>query len=223
MQTPASLLLMPDISGFTEFVHTTELQHSQQIVSGLLETLIAANQLGLTVAEVEGDAVLFYREGAVPTPAQVLAQARQMFAAFHAWLTDFQRTCPCGCAACQSAGQLTLKVVAHAGPLGFTTVRAQRKPFGEAVIVLHRLLKNDVPSHEYLLLTDDLLGGQCATAEAWAGARRRTAHYAGLGRVGYLHVPLRPAGAPAAPPAAFSWRGLWHGLGLRLWGGSRAT
>ena len=194
---------MPDISGFTAFVHKTELAHSQHIISGLLKTLIAANHLDLTVAEVEGDAILFYKEGAVPPPAQVLAQARRMFAAFHAWIADFRRTCPCGCAACQSVGQLTLKVVAHAGPLGFTTVRQQRKPFGEAVVVLHRLLKNDVPSHEYLLLTEALLGAHWAEAPAWSGDFRRTARYAGLDAVRYLYVSLRET-APATPAAAGS-------------------
>ena len=59
MEPRASLLLMPDISGFTVFVHATELEHSQQIISGLLETLIAADHLDLSVAEIEGDAVLF--------------------------------------------------------------------------------------------------------------------------------------------------------------------
>lgn len=54
METPASLLFMPDISGFTVFVHATELEHSQQIFSGLLETLIAADHLNLRVAEIEG-------------------------------------------------------------------------------------------------------------------------------------------------------------------------
>lgn len=216
METPASLLLMPDISGFTAFVHATELEHSQQIISGLLETLIAADRLDLSVAEVEGDAVLFYKEGQVPPPERILYQARRMFGAFHAWVADYQRTCHCTCAACQAVGQLTLKVVAHAGPLGFTTVRQQRKPFGSAVITLHRLLKNDVPSHEYLLLTDDLLGTGRPAARTWAGAQTGSARYDGLGEVGYLHLSLRdsaPAPEPAAPRAPqFSFRGLWDQL-----------
>lgn len=207
METPASLLLMPDISGFTVFVHATPLEHSQHIISGLLETLIAADGLDLTVAEVEGDAVLFYKEGQVPAPALILTQARRMFGAFHAWVADFRRTCECTCGACQSVGQLTLKVVAHAGPLGFTTVQQHRKPFGPAVITLHRLLKNDVPSHEYLLLTNDLLGPGRAAAHGWAGAHPGTVCYDGLGEVGYLHLPLREA-SEKPQSAGFSLRGL---------------
>lgn len=187
-----SFLLIPDISGFTSFVHSTELEHSQHIISGLLTTLIDANELDLTVAEIEGDAVLFYAENRVPQPLQVVAQAERMFLAFHRWIDEFVATCPCSCSACQSVRQLTLKVVAHAGPLGFTTVREQRKPFGETVIVLHRLLKNNIDSHEYVLLTDALLA-QFPTTPAFLGAvtQRSTYSYAELGEVGFVHISLR--------------------------------
>lgn len=187
---------MPDISGFTNFVHETDLEHSQYVVSGLLETLINANQLGLEVAEIEGDAVLFYAESRVPTPLQVLGQAQHMYREFHRWIAEYRATCPCSCPACQAVSQLTLKVVAHAGPLGFITVRQQRKPFGEAVIVLHRLLKNDIASHEYVLLTNDLLA-QAAPAPAVLAVvgHRSSAAYDGLGQVGYVHVSLAEAAA----------------------------
>lgn len=58
-----ALLYMPDISGFTQFVTSTEIDHAQGIIQELLEVLIDSNQLGLEVGEVEGDAVFFYRLG----------------------------------------------------------------------------------------------------------------------------------------------------------------
>lgn len=199
MSPSASFLLIPDISGFTSFVHSTELEHSQHIISDLLTTLIDANELDLTVAEVEGDAVLFYAENRVPTPLQVLAQAERMFLAFHHWIEEFVSTCSCSCAACQSVQKLTLKVVAHAGPLGFTTVREQRKPFGEAVIVLHRLLKNNIDSHEYLLLTDALLAEAPTTPEFLSTVMQHSSYtYAELGEVGFVHISLRETAAVLA-------------------------
>lgn len=78
MPYPASLLLTPDTSGFTAFVHETELEHSQYIILGLLNALIEADELGLTVAEIEGDAVLFYQEGRVPSAGQILAHAHAL-------------------------------------------------------------------------------------------------------------------------------------------------
>ena len=199
MTYPASLLLIPDISGFTSFVHETELEHSQHIISGLLNTLIDADELDLTVAEIEGDAVLFYQEGRVPSAGQVLAQAHAFGAAFHAWIAAYVRTCDCTCAACRSVSRLSLKVVAHAGPLGFTTVHQQRKPFGETVVVAHRLLKNDIPGHEYLLLTEGLLGRPAPTLVAPGHeAQRGQATYPELGEIRFVYLPLpRPLRAEA--------------------------
>lgn len=57
-----SLLFIPDISGFTEFVQTTDVEHSRYVISQLLEKLIEANTLDLKLAEIEGDALFFYLE-----------------------------------------------------------------------------------------------------------------------------------------------------------------
>ena len=48
-----SLLFLPDISGFTEFVQTTEINHSQHVISELLDILADANTQNLQLAEVE--------------------------------------------------------------------------------------------------------------------------------------------------------------------------
>ena len=53
-----SLLFLPHISGFSEFVQSTEVEHSQHVVAELLELLIDANSAEMTLAEIEGD-VLF--------------------------------------------------------------------------------------------------------------------------------------------------------------------
>ena len=55
-----SLLFIPDISGFTNFVQTTEVEHSQHVIAELLEILIDANANEFQLAEVEGDALFFF-------------------------------------------------------------------------------------------------------------------------------------------------------------------
>ena len=67
-----SFLFIPDISGFTRFVNTTEISHSQHIISELLELIIDSDELGLEVSEVEGDAVLFFGKGSVPSPQAIM-------------------------------------------------------------------------------------------------------------------------------------------------------
>ena len=58
-----AIVFIPDISGFTDFTSTTEIDHAAHIITELLELLVESNQSGFTLAEIEGDAVLFYRTG----------------------------------------------------------------------------------------------------------------------------------------------------------------
>jgi hypothetical protein len=60
------LLFIPDISGFTQFVNTMEIEHSRAIIQELLEILVNSNQIGLQISEIEGDAILFYKFGDPP-------------------------------------------------------------------------------------------------------------------------------------------------------------
>lgn len=151
-----SFLFLPDISGFTQFVQTTEVEHSQHVIAELLEVLIDANTQELKLAEVEGDALFFYKEGEIPSQEKLLAQIETMFTAFysHLKLLETNRICPCN--ACASAPKLQLKVVAHSGDLQFIEVKGNRKPFGQQVIEAHRLLKNSIDSDNYALISKEL-------------------------------------------------------------------
>lgn len=51
-----ALLFIPDISGFTEFVHHTDITHCRHIISELFEILIDTNNMDLQLAEIERDA-----------------------------------------------------------------------------------------------------------------------------------------------------------------------
>lgn len=151
-----SLLFIPDISGFTKFVQTTEVEHSQHVIAELLEVLISANTQELELAEIEGDALFFYKEGDLTSQERLLAQMETMFTAFygHLKLLEKNRICPCN--ACATAHHLQLKIVAHSGELQFIQVQGNRKPFGSQVIEAHRLLKNSVDSDNYALISKEL-------------------------------------------------------------------
>ncbi len=135
-----------------------------------------------------------------PTRAGVAAQG--FGAVFYTWIPAYVRTCACTCAACRSVSQLSLKVVAHASPLGsaLLAVRQQHKPFGETVVVAHRLLKNDIPGHEYLLLTERLLGHPAPTLVTPARETQRgQAAYPELGEIRFGYLP-RPLSAESRSP-----------------------
>ncbi|WP_074409074.1 DUF2652 domain-containing protein [Aquimarina megaterium] len=151
-----SLLFIPDISGFTHFVQNTEVEHSQHVISELLEVLINANTQDLKLAEIEGDALFFYKENEIPSQEKLLAQIETMFTSFYSHLKLLEKNRVCPCNACATAPDLQLKIVAHCGELQFITVQEKRKPFGQVVIEAHRLLKNSIVSDNYALLSDEV-------------------------------------------------------------------
>jgi hypothetical protein len=151
------LLFIPDISGFTQFVNQTDIEHSRLIIQELLEILINANEIGLEVSEVEGDAILFYKFGGSPGFEELYKQVEKMFTEFHRSLQVYDLHKFCQCKACRSAINLTLKVITHYGEFTGYNVKNFSKLIGKDVIVAHQLLKNDIDQHEYWLITQNAL------------------------------------------------------------------
>jgi hypothetical protein len=151
------LLFIPDISGFTRFVNGTEIEHSQLIIQELLEVLINANEIGLEISEIEGDAILFYKFGEPPHLEELYRQVEKMFCEFHKSLIAYDHTRYCQCKACTSAIDLSLKVITHYGEFTSYNVKHFTTLFGKDIIIAHRLLKNDIEQHEYWLVTKNVL------------------------------------------------------------------
>lgn len=147
------LLFIPDISGFSRFVTETEIGHSRLVIQELLEILINANEIGLEISEIEGDAILFYKFGEPPSLEALYRQVEKMFCSFHENLLAYDLNRYCQCQACMSAKQLTLKVITHYGEFANYNVSSFRKLIGKDIIVAHQLLKNDIPEHEYWIIT----------------------------------------------------------------------
>ncbi|WP_299548884.1 DUF2652 domain-containing protein [Seonamhaeicola sp.] len=155
--THNAILFIPDISGFTEFVHHTDISHSRHIISELLELLIDSNTMGLELAEIEGDALFLYKLEDQVDVVVIEQQIEAMYLAFHTHIKryEYQRICHCG--ACSSAYNLKIKFVVHYGEIEFIQVKDSKKPYGSNVIQVHRLLKNEVPLNEYALFTEKVL------------------------------------------------------------------
>jgi hypothetical protein len=155
-QVMDGLIFIPDISGFTELVRSTDMQTGIRVTRELLSAVIDQNELELRISEVEGDAVLFYRYGAAPGVDELLRQYDAMAKAFDIKLAELSDSIP-------ASLTLSLKVIAHYGPLTEYRIGPFNKLYGEVVVEAHHLLKNSIESDSYLLLTDELLeqaGGQ---------------------------------------------------------------
>ena len=194
IKSEQSFLFIPDITGFTEFVNATEIQHGQHIISELLELIIDSNQLDLKVSEVEGDAVLFYAHQKIPTPEELLEQTKTLFINFHNHLKKYESERICQCGACVTTSSLSLKMVAHAGEIGFTSIKNTEKPYGANMVLIHRLLKNDVIVNEYLLISNKLIKQwQIPFNQSfpeWAAPTEGETNYEKLGKVSYNYISL---------------------------------
>src|SRR5688572_7778532 len=59
-ETQHGHLLLADISGYTSYVASTELTHSQEILTELLELIIERFKPLMTISKIEGDAIFAY-------------------------------------------------------------------------------------------------------------------------------------------------------------------
>lgn len=152
-----ALLIIADISGFTQFLkqHATAANQAMQIVVELLRAVIAAAAPPLRLVEVEGDAAFFYAlcpEGGDLT-REMASVKNQVKSFFHSFQQTLQRLCGLY-PHVHGAKNLRLKVIIHAGEVALEHIHGFDKLFGMDVILAHRLLKNSVPSPEYVLLTE---------------------------------------------------------------------
>jgi len=156
----SAVLLVADISGYTKFMkyHEISLNHAKQIIVRLLKSIINAAKPPLTVAELEGDAVFFYapcyEKDFKKTTEAVKSQMINLFNSFKAEINILSKMDMCICPACTETGDLKLKQVVHTGEIEFEKINKSEKLFGLDVIVVHRMLKNSVPSHEYVMMTN---------------------------------------------------------------------
>lgn len=190
------LIFIPDISGFTRFMNETEIGHSQVIIQELLEIIINANQIGLEISEIEGDAILFYKFGAPPDMDALYKQVEKMFQDFHRYLLMYDQRRICQCEACKSASSLTLKVISHYGEFTGYNVKNFSKNFlnlhGKDIIIAHQLMKNDIELHEYWLVTDQLMPGSAPVQLPgwvnWNSSAKHTEH----GSIPFQYTHLTP-------------------------------
>jgi uncharacterized protein YndB with AHSA1/START domain len=147
-------LVLADISGYSSFVQQTEIDHSWSILHELLDTMVRSLDGRMEVSQVEGDAILFISG---LSTSEVIDALKGTFIAFHRRLRDMQTVTTCPCNACARIGLLKLKFVVHHGRFSRQRLGGVEQLHGADVIIPHRLLKNTVPSKEYLLVTDAVL------------------------------------------------------------------
>ncbi len=179
-------LVIADISGYTGYLAGVELDHAQDILADLIGTVVGALRPTFRLAKLEGDAAFAFAIAERIDGSQVQDTVERCYFSFRRRLRDIRQASTCECNACLLIPNLNLKLIVHHGEIGRQRMAGRDELVGSAVIVVHRLLKNDVEETlglpAYAMYTDACLKAMGADPNV-LGLREHRRTYDGVGEV----------------------------------------
>lgn len=159
MSAKTGYLLIADITGYTAYLTSTEFDHANGVIAGLLEALVSQLDAPLQLWRLEGDAVLAYTtDPHFPDGHTFLTICESLYGAFIGRRSDIHANSSCPCKACAKVPELDLKILVHHGTFEEMTIGPMRDISGPDVILVHRMAKTGVKSatgiESYALLSD---------------------------------------------------------------------
>jgi len=149
--------LIADISGYTGYLADVELDHAQDILADLIGAVVSALKPSFRLAKLEGDAAFTVMAAERIDGSMLLDTIERCYVGFRRRRRDVRQATSCECNACVRIPDLNLKFVVHHGLAMHQRVAGQQELLGSDVIVVHRLLKNEVVERlgveAYALLT----------------------------------------------------------------------
>ena len=134
-----------DISGYTEFLTESELEHAHQALQNLFEAQLQNIHFPLKLSGFRGDAILIYTpEACFVNPQSFLEMLENLYIVFADTNRQMQFNTTCPCRACKNLKTLDLKMVIHYGEYLIQKLGDREELLGADVIVPHRMLKNHV-------------------------------------------------------------------------------
>ena len=196
-RTEPACLVIADIAGYSAYLAGVELDHAQDILADLIDTVVGALRPSFKLAKLEGDAAFVW----VPTETVDGPGLQDIiegcYFAFQRRIRDIRRASTCECNACSSIPGLDLKFVAHHGPVARQRMAGREELIGSDVVLVHRLLKNRVGEElgvpAYALYTDTLVGAMGLADPATAGMRAYRESFESVGEVAGWVTDLRAA------------------------------
>lgn len=143
--TQNGYFILTDISGYTEFLTGSELEHAHETLQTLFDVQLANINFPLKISGFRGDAIFMYTPGACfVNPQSFLETLENLYITFAQTLRQMQLNSTCPCRACRNMGKLDLKMCIHYGEYLMQTLGDREELLGADVIVPHRMLKNKV-------------------------------------------------------------------------------
>lgn len=184
-------LLLADISGYTGYLAGSELDHAQNVLADLIETVIRGLRPMFKLAKLEGDAAFAYTVTAQIDGSMLLDTIEKCYFGFRRRLDGIVRATTCPCNACRQIPSLNLKFFVHHGEFARHKVAGREEFTGTDVIVVHRLLKNSVAEalglRGYAWLTAACVAA-AGVDPVTLGMREHRETYEHIGEIaGYVH------------------------------------
>jgi hypothetical protein len=137
--------IITDISGYTEYLTGSELDHANEILQSLFDAQLKAIRHPFIVSGFRGDAIFMYVPETNFIQSQSLIEALENFyIVFADTLQQMQYNTTCTCRACKNMSMLDLKMCIHYGEYLIQRLGDREELLGADVIVPHRMLKNHV-------------------------------------------------------------------------------
>ncbi len=160
--TKHGYLVITDISGYTSYLASVELEHAQEILTDLLEIIVDNFKKMMTISKLEGDAIFAnIDEENLARPESLLELIEDTYFAFRRRRESSKRSTTCTCKACQGMPALELKFFVHYGDYMLQNISGIRELLGSDVNLVHRLTKNHISENTgwkaYALFTETAL------------------------------------------------------------------
>ena len=196
MSVKRGTFIIADITGYTAFLTQSELEHANEILTTLFNTLLENIKAPLEISNFQGDAIFAYLPQANMLDGQTLLEMiERLYFEFLFVLEQMQFNTSCSCEACRNMKRLDLKIFMHSGNYMTQSMRGKEELSGPEVITVHRMMKNKVKEKtkvkSYLLLSEN------AAAEMKLKDLRSDMHsyheyYEHIGRINMYVHDLQP-------------------------------
>jgi len=141
LQPEPTCLLIADISGYTRYLASVELDHAHDILADLIGTVVTALRPTFRLAKLEGDAAFVFAPAGKLDGTLLLDTVERCYFGFRRRRRDVRQATSCPCNACTRIPDLNLKFVVHQGLVMRQRMAGREELMGSDVIVVHRLLK----------------------------------------------------------------------------------
>src|SRR5512134_884988 len=133
-ETQEGYLLIVDITGYTQYLSASELEHAQETLTVLLKLLVEHTRPPLVISRLEGDAVISYGLHLNFFQGQTFIEVvEDIYVSFCKAIERMVLNNTCRCNACANIANLDLKFFIHYGAFALQRIRDREELVGSDV------------------------------------------------------------------------------------------